>query len=337
MRNLALADVTPENIRQMRAENETLFVEWKSSLDGEGYKVAEAVASFANTLGGWVLIGLRDDGTPSEWTPPRNVTDRVRQILDHWLDPLPAFAARVSEHDGVPIGLIRVYESTDTPHVLRDGKVVVRSVAEVRNVYRSDGVDTQLALRQLADRGRDAFQKAKRKLLTSYLVQRAIGMTALTNDTMVLEAPVVAVRAAPLVGESLQDLAVSETGRKLLGSTLLYLANVGVAPTTLRPAASGLVCEIEPRSHLVDGVQPVPRTAVAVADAAGVVAVALRLHVQSPQLRVPALTLDQFREGIIAPLLRAVVRLLDRAELYGRSILELSLEPPSNTPGSVRA
>ena len=54
----------------MRAENETLFVEFKWSLDGEGYKVAEAVASLANTLGGWVLIELHDDGTPSTWTPP---------------------------------------------------------------------------------------------------------------------------------------------------------------------------------------------------------------------------------------------------------------------------
>jgi predicted HTH transcriptional regulator len=122
----------------MRAENETLFVEFKSSLDGEGHKVAEAVASFANTLGGWVLIGLHDDGTPSNWTPPI-VTDRVRQILDLWLDPLPAFAATLLEHEGVPIGLIRVYESTDTPHVLRNGKVVVRSVAEVRNQTQVTG------------------------------------------------------------------------------------------------------------------------------------------------------------------------------------------------------
>jgi hypothetical protein len=73
------------------------------------------------------------------------------------------------------------------------------------------------------------------------------------------------------------------------------------------------------------GFSPCPRTAVAVADAAAVVAVAFRLHVPSPQLRVPAITLDQFGEGFIAPLLRAIVRLLDRAELYGRSLLELRI------------
>jgi hypothetical protein len=284
MRNLALGDVTPDDIRQMRAENETLFVEFKSSLDGEGYKVAEAVASFANTLGGWVLIGLHDDGTPSNWTPPANVTDRVRQILDIWLDPLPAFAATHREHEGVPIGLIRVYESTDTPHVLRNGKVVVRSVAEVRNqtqVYRPGGVDTQIVLRQLADRGRQALRDAQLKLVSTVLIQTAIGMTSPGGYTSLISNHV-ALRAVPLVGDSLGDLAVSKTGRELLDAALCDLAGVGPgSQTTLRPAASGLVCEIQPPSHLVDGVLQIPRTAIAAADAAGVVAAAFRMHIQS--------------------------------------------------------
>jgi len=164
MQNLALGHVTADHIRQMRQENETLFVEFKSSLDGDGYKAAEAVASFSNTLGGWVLVGLRDDGTPSGWGAPQNLTDRVRQILDRWLDPLPAFATQLREHDGDLIGLIRVYESADTPHVLANGKVVVRSVAEARNqtrVYRPGGVDTQIVLRQLAERGRHAVRDAR--------------------------------------------------------------------------------------------------------------------------------------------------------------------------------
>lgn len=105
----------------MLEENETLFIEHKSSVEGKGYKIAEAVASFANTLGGWVLVGVRD-GKPTGWTPPESLTDRVRQILSVHLDPLPAFATRVVNHGSDKIGLIRVYESSDTPHVLRDGK-----------------------------------------------------------------------------------------------------------------------------------------------------------------------------------------------------------------------
>jgi hypothetical protein len=326
MRNLALGDVTADHIRQMRQENETLFVELKSSVDGDGYKVAEAVASFSNTLGGWVLVGLRDDGRPSGWAAPQNLTDRLRQILDRWVDPLPAFAARLCDHDGDLIGLVRVYESTDTPHVLKNGRGVVRSVAEVRNqtqVYRPGGVDTQIVLRQLAERGRQATRDAHDRLDTTWSIQQAIGIT--DDGTGPRMAQNVAVRAVPLVGDRLEDLAVSTAGRELLDEALRELAQLDQgANTTLRPSASGLVCEIEPGSHLLDGVPPIARTAITAADAAGVVAVAFRFHIQRPS-QPPRITLDGFRQGIIGPLLRAAVRILDRAELYGRSILELQI------------
>jgi hypothetical protein len=326
VRNLALADVTEDDIRQMRSENETLFVEYKSSLDGEGYRVAEAAASFANTLGGWVVIGLGDDGAPSGWVPPKNVTDRLWQILDYWLDPLPAFAAQLREHEGVPIGLIRIYESTDTPHVLKNGKVVVRSVAEVRNhcrVYRPGGIDTQTVLRQLAERGSQAIRDAHHRLDMTGSAQDAIGMT--DDGAGRRMTGTVAVGAVPIVGDRLRDLPVSNTGRRFLDEALLHLAQLdGAAETTLRAKADGLVCEVELRSHLLDGVPAVPRTAIAAANAAGIIAVAFRFHIQHPG-RLPRVSLGGFRTGIIGPLLRAVVAILDRAELYGRSILELRI------------
>ena len=41
------------------------------------------------------------------------------------IDPLPAFEARVIEHADGPVGVVRVYESSDTPHVsIRSGSVV---------------------------------------------------------------------------------------------------------------------------------------------------------------------------------------------------------------------
>ena len=299
MRNLALGDVTPDDIRQMRTENETLFVEWKSSLDDEGYKAAEAAAAFANTLGGWIVVGLDDDGNPSGWTPPKNITDRVRQILDRWLDPLPAFAARHFKHEGVPIGLVRIYESTDTPHVINNGKVVVRSVAETRDIYKSVGVDTQVVLRQLAERGRHAIAEADRRLRETPLIQNAIGMEWIDRDhAPVLKSNNIAVRAVPLVGDRLADLAVSTAGRELLAAALRDLAGFDQrAATTLRPAASGLVCEIEPQSALLDGIVPIPRKALAAADAAGVVAVVLRPYERPPATSVPHLTLEDFGKG----------------------------------------
>jgi hypothetical protein len=53
-RDLAGADVTPEDVRRMLGLNETLFVEHKGA--DPRYPLAKAVASFANQLGGWVLV-----------------------------------------------------------------------------------------------------------------------------------------------------------------------------------------------------------------------------------------------------------------------------------------
>jgi hypothetical protein len=312
MRNLALADVTPDDVRVMLEENETLFVEHKSSVDGEGYKIAEAVASFANTLGGWVVIGVRD-GELSDWSVPESLTDRVRQILDRWLDPLPAFASRVVSHDSQLLGLVRVYESTDTPHVLRNGKVVIRSV------------ETQLVLRRLAERGRDAISDAQAKLATTPLIAGAIGMTSEWGIPRTA-AGHIALRAVPLVGDRLSDIAVSRAGRELLDEAVRELAAYhGDAKPTLLPRASGLISELRQASPLIPGGVEVLRTAVAAADAAGVIAVALRFHetVSLDPRTTPELSLDQARDAIIAPLLKSAVGILSSAELFGRSILEL--------------
>ncbi len=54
----ALAELTPEDLERMLELDETLFVEHKSDLRPDStYNVASCMASFANTLGGWLLLG----------------------------------------------------------------------------------------------------------------------------------------------------------------------------------------------------------------------------------------------------------------------------------------
>ena len=51
VRNLALADITGDDVAAMLSENETLFVEHKANIGAEAFQVAKAMCSFANTLG----------------------------------------------------------------------------------------------------------------------------------------------------------------------------------------------------------------------------------------------------------------------------------------------
>jgi len=66
LRTQTLSRLTPEDLQAMLKENETLFVEHKGNLrpEGDAYNVAKAISAFANTLGGWVLIGVTE-GSPN--------------------------------------------------------------------------------------------------------------------------------------------------------------------------------------------------------------------------------------------------------------------------------
>jgi hypothetical protein len=133
-----LADVDDDFLLRLVREGETRAVERKEQ--PSGLVLGEASSSFANTLGGWVLIGVEDrviagqkadDRAPEikGWEPPGRVDfqDWVREKLRNQVDPIPPFAARMAKLNGNPVGVVRVYESTVTPHVVRKtGAIYVR-------------------------------------------------------------------------------------------------------------------------------------------------------------------------------------------------------------------
>jgi hypothetical protein len=56
-RRLAMADLNGMALRRLIDEGETLFVQRKPAIPIVG--LGPTVASFANTLGGWALLGSR--------------------------------------------------------------------------------------------------------------------------------------------------------------------------------------------------------------------------------------------------------------------------------------
>lgn len=154
----------------MLREGETLFVEFKKDVGkGTGFQIAKAAGSFANTLGGWILVGVQDGRLRFDWAPPSgDFVDVVRQRMEGHVDPLPSFTAAVAELDGNRIGVIRVYESADTPHILSDGSVVVREPAQDARlrklgVYEPAPIRSHHELLQLAQRGQEARAAAERR------------------------------------------------------------------------------------------------------------------------------------------------------------------------------
>lgn len=59
------ACMTIEKMRELLAsKNEKITVEFKSCTNEISASVYETVSSFSNRYGGWVIMGVKDDGTP---------------------------------------------------------------------------------------------------------------------------------------------------------------------------------------------------------------------------------------------------------------------------------
>jgi len=56
----ALSDLGPEELTRMLELDETIFIEHKSGVgEDTSHQLMKAVSAFANTVGGWVLLGVR--------------------------------------------------------------------------------------------------------------------------------------------------------------------------------------------------------------------------------------------------------------------------------------
>ncbi len=157
-RRLSMADLDEESLRRLVAEGESLFVEREQQEPKGGFGLA--MASFANTLGGWLLVGVGDEGAIKGYEPgPGDFTDKLRHKVSRQVDPLPPFAADVRELDGAKIGVIRVLESADTPHiVIGDGSVPIREPGGLRRIQ------SHAELLELAKRGEQARCDARERL-----------------------------------------------------------------------------------------------------------------------------------------------------------------------------
>lgn len=323
----------------MLAENETLFVEHKSGAGHEGYQVAKAICSFANSLGGWVLIGVTD-GRPSAgeeggWEPAAatDLTDRVREILKaQGVDPIPGFAATVRDAAGdppKPVGIVRVYESSDAPHVMGNGQVFVRSVAEDSNrqrIYTPGGVETQVVLADLVRRGERGITLARERLEKGHCqaLLGALGYRWAAGGEWQRPIGSVAIRGAPVTTSRLGDWAVSESAYIALKSATQRLCGRHDVEPVLEAGVSHLATSVSAEADYAGTIRH--RNSTTSVDCAGVVGAAVSFGYSTPPIDPETLTLSEFIDVLVRPVLTAVIEILELGELHGRTLLQLDIE-----------
>lgn len=105
-------------------DDETFFFEYKKD-DVSNKKIIEEISAFANTYGGYILLGINDDKTISgckEWTE-----QRIHVTIHDSITPIPNFDVKKfkTEKDEI-IFVIRIEEGNMPPYITNNGKIYER-------------------------------------------------------------------------------------------------------------------------------------------------------------------------------------------------------------------
>lgn len=127
----ALTEVTWDDLAQLKDAEEGFALEFKcSNVPSVRRKIPKIVASFANSRGGWLVIGVADD--TKELTPiPRPQADfsqTVGELCRRHVSPAPPIDVRFlvdPANDQQGVAIVRVGEG-DFPPYVADGMVEIR-------------------------------------------------------------------------------------------------------------------------------------------------------------------------------------------------------------------
>jgi hypothetical protein len=355
----ALAELTEAELERMLELDESLFVEHKREIGGEGFQIAKAVTAFANTLGGWLLIGVEDGkpyGSKASWATNEAPTliDTVRDLLRGKVDPLPAFEARVMRLPSVdiPVGVVRVYESSDTPHiVVSTGAVYVREVAgdtDARKraaargrgsqTYEAAEVRSRAQLIELAQRGEAAG--ARVQSLMDYrtrppsLVERSVDLVfqrigehdwqpvAMQTSGSI----VVRVARYTLPARFRGWVTTAEGFSATLKAAEVLSKQSGLANDWAKPFVEGVSVAIGP----IDGIyqkdvigKSLGTEARVAVEADGVVGAALHLEEPDRPNSRPSMGVAGLADAYVVPPIEAALQVLQQGEFLGRALCQV--------------
>ncbi len=105
----------PLPLQQLIQTGETAQIEFKQQFTGPD-KLAREIGALANTAGGWLVLGVSDQGAILGLEDPDGIPERLQGICGHSLDPPVSAHSRVERVGGKTVIGLWVPNSADKPH-----------------------------------------------------------------------------------------------------------------------------------------------------------------------------------------------------------------------------
>jgi hypothetical protein len=312
LRNLEIGAVGEQELRQLVAAGETV-AERKGAVPSEG--LGPTFASCANSGGGWVLLGINDNGGPCGFKVPGRAEPQewLRSKLRTAVDPLPPVRCREMVLDGYDVLLVRVGASAETPHLVKaTGAILIREPGG-RTPITSQAKLLELCVRPEVAQQRAIQRMTQLPLVTAALSPREVG-GPVTSHTRVSDWAIV---ASPLTIP--EDFRLRCLGRKAVAAqraaVLKRAAELG--------AASHAVVEVQPRATgaIIEGRNLATGNNVGLClDAGGVVVGHARHGIEQGSWHV-----GQTADEVMTPLLTLTVGALNACAATGKTLIHLYL------------
>jgi len=142
------------------------FVEYKSIFVSPK-DIGHSIASFANTDGGWYIIGVkanRDTNEAEEISgfdiaAEQKPKDKISNIVRDHVHPKPYFDSKLIEiGNGKGVLIVRIDRGSETPYVTTDGRIYHRVGEQSSPVVMAD----RYLLEKLFDRSREANERIEK-------------------------------------------------------------------------------------------------------------------------------------------------------------------------------
>jgi len=142
-----IAEISGEDLKILikNKVSEGWFVEYKEQFPNNK-KISHSIASFANSEGGWYIVGIKDD----ENNVATNIDgfsllqikepkEHLRNIIVGHLNPIPHFTSNLIKlESGKYVLVCYVDKGFETPYLTKDGRVYVRSGEGSDPVYETN-------------------------------------------------------------------------------------------------------------------------------------------------------------------------------------------------------